>query len=280
MSFISDAFKSVSNLNVFTAQLDMFEKMLPQLMEQFQSLNIVADIISDAIQMVGDALGIDQSIIDLAQAAFRAQLGDLPGALIELGEAMEGLKGQDEDRSYPAVPPQYGQDMLRPGADPFKDLPLSDREFLNNQKEELSNELSSMLMDLLLKMMDKDKDAADEKIGGTSGSDGKEGPKSFFQLLALMLGEIMADKFDDMMNSMDKLREVNNEKLDRTDKKYKSKRKGSDTFQNDMQEKGREFSIAQSEYQAHVQMYSQVQNMVNTTLKSVGESMITLSKKQ
>ena len=49
-------------------------------------------------------LGIDQSIIDLAQGAFRAYLGDIPGAMMELMEAMEHYEQNHGDSNTPRSP--------------------------------------------------------------------------------------------------------------------------------------------------------------------------------
>lgn len=287
MSFISDAFKSVSNLNVFTAQLDMLEKMLPQLMEQFQSINIVADIISDAIQLVGDMLGIDQSIIDLAQGAFRAYLGDIPGAMMELMEAMEHYEQNHGDSNTPRSPDRniiFGS-VLAKEDDSYKkviqDLPLSDRQQFEAHYEEVTHIVVNLLMDIYEKILTDQQKRMDREIGGTEGSGGKDGAKgtkNFFQLMAEILGQILGDKAADMMESMERLKTAGGQKVDPN--AYGESIDDQQKFKTETDNQAHAFSIAQTDYQAETQMYSMLQNVVNTSLKTVGESMTTLAKRQ
>ena len=117
-------------------------------------------------------------------------------------------------------------------------------------------------MDIYEKILTDQQKRMDREIGGTEGSGGKDrakGTKNFFQLMAEILGQILGDKAADMMESMERLKPQEGQKVDPN--AYGESIDDQQKFKTETDNQAHAFSIAQTDYQAETQMYSMLQNV-------------------
>jgi hypothetical protein len=96
-------------------------------------------------------------------------------------------------------------------------------------------------------------------------SNGGKGSGNWLVALAGALSKVQANFLNEAMKNMKKM-ESNMANEKDTDKQAKTKRD--------------EFLKAQSEYQANIQMFNMVANMTATSLKSLGEGLTAIARKQ
>jgi hypothetical protein len=132
-------------------------------------------IMTSVIDSVIDQLPIDQGLKDILQAGFRAGVGDIPGALSELTEAMESL-GQQAGAS----PSDLGQ--MQGAIDDFR-----------GEMEDMFSQLVQTIID-----------SADENDDGAQGGGGTRGSAPGW---LYAIAEVMGKKLDETAHEMADLAE-------------------------------------------------------------------------
>ncbi|MCG7992981.1 MAG: hypothetical protein JAY99_11355 [Candidatus Thiodiazotropha lotti] len=107
----------------------------------------------------------------------------------------------------------------------------------------------------------------DQKTKPNSGSG------SWLVALAKAMGEMTGDHLQKMMQAQDRMEDS---KVDDADLKGKSEEEQSQI----KQEKGKEFTQAQAEFQAESKLFAMCSEATSTVLKSVGEGLSSMARKQ
>ncbi len=222
---------------------------------QSLKLGFLSIAIEEGFQKAGDLLGLDQSTIDLLQGI--TQLGianDGGGFLINMKEAAESFMAE---------------------------LPASDREFLQNTIGRVSDSIADLIMSFISQTSQGQRELADNTMNDEQEEEG--GVKSFFEVIAETLGKILGEKAANMMESLEKLESAGGEAINpKTEKAYTDKERKADPtgFAEATRKQTEEFTVAQTKFTSDSQIYSMMSNLCNTSLKSMGESMITMAKRQ
>ena len=138
-------------------------------------------IMTNIVDQVIDQLPIDQSLKDILQAGFHAGLGDIPGALENINEAIEGLAAQAG-----GSPADVGQ--MQGAADDFR------------------NEMQDVFSSLVQAIVDSANDSEDgssvanSRGGGRGNSTGAPG-------WLYAIAEVMGKKLDETAHNMAALAE-------------------------------------------------------------------------
>jgi len=188
------------------------------------------------LQNIGQQLGLPQSAIDLAQAAFHGAAGDPGGAMQNIGEASQGL-------GLAAGLDQFGTGEIERNAFNIVDqLQKNVQERLENGSDEDGNVRGNA----------KTRAAGSAAVGG----------ESFLVRLALALGKAIDAKMDEQLKIAGEIDDA------------KNKAEGGD--------KGADSNITQqgAKLTALGQEITILSNALNTALKSIGESVSTLARKQ
>jgi hypothetical protein len=119
------------------------------------------------------------------------------------------------------------------------------------------SDLGSMVRDFIKQQCDESRDEADRKCDGSSDGGGKG--KSWLEVLAGSMADIQNKFLDKVMESRDKLEEAAGK---------------------DSEDGQKDFIEAQNEFQAQMQMFKQMSELASTTIKSLGEALGTLARKQ
>lgn len=220
---------------------------------------------------VGQQLGLTPAQIDAGQAIMHAAFGDYAGAAQNCLEAANNLLTQQS--------------------------PI-DQGYIANTQANLADSGSQTALDTI-RNANNTQQCADE----TNGNKGKA--KNFFEAMAEALGKIMGDKMADMYKSMKALENAGgstsgNVTTGSTDNGTSTATAGNtagsgtpeDAKKNETgaastastataaeEQKARDFGIAQSKFSADAQMFSMISNLVNTTIKTVGEALSTVARK-
>jgi hypothetical protein len=101
----------------------------------------------------------------------------------------------------------------------------------------------------------------------------KSGAGSWLVALAKAMGEMTGNHLQKMMQAQDKMEksEATDEELEGKSKEEQSKIK---------QEKANDFTIAQAEFQAESKLFAMCSEATSTVLKSVGEGLSSMARKQ
>jgi hypothetical protein len=141
-------------------------------------------------------------------------------------------------------------------------------DFLSTNKQESSNgcqsavdssDYGSAINDAGYSTAQSLGDEADQKCNGGKGSG------NWLVALAGALSEVQAKFLNQAMENMD---EMKSNTADKNDSKKEAAAKRD------------KFLTAQSEYQANIQMFNMVANMTATSLKSLGEGLTSIARKQ
>lgn len=107
---------------------------------------------------------------------------------------------------------------------------------------------------------------------------GASGGKGWLAALAGALGGILGDRAANMEKMMAKLDGLNAES-DKLTEASKNDPK-DEGVKADLQQNSREFQLALTEFQAESQMFSILSNATSTALKSIGEGITAVARKQ
>jgi hypothetical protein len=108
---------------------------------------------------------------------------------------------------------------------------------------------------------------------GEDDKKAKNGSGSWLVALAKAMGEMTGDHLQKMMQAQDRMEDS---KVDDADLKGKSEEEQSQI----KQEKGKEFTQAQAEFQAESKLFAMCSEATSTVLKSVGEGLSSMARKQ
>jgi hypothetical protein len=101
----------------------------------------------------------------------------------------------------------------------------------------------------------------------------KTGSGSWLVALAKAMGEMTGDHLQKMMQAQDKMEDS---KVDDADLEGKSDKEQAKI----KQEKGKDFTAAQAEFQAEAKLFAMCSEATSTVLKSVGEGLSSMARKQ
>lgn len=108
------------------------------------------------------------------------------------------------------------------------------------------------------------------ELSATSG--GRGGKGGWLMALATAMGGIMGDRAANMVSLMDKLQTLNDQQ-----KELNSDSKGNKEA---LEENAREFNLTMTQFQAESQMFGIISNASSTAIKSIGEGLTSLARKQ
>jgi hypothetical protein len=101
----------------------------------------------------------------------------------------------------------------------------------------------------------------------------KSGSGSWLVALAKAMGEMTGDHLQKMMQAQDRMEDS---KVDDADLEGKSEKEQSKI----KQEKGKDFTVAQAEFQAEAKLFAMCSEATSTVLKSIGEGLSSMARKQ
>ena len=101
----------------------------------------------------------------------------------------------------------------------------------------------------------------------------KSGSGSWLVALAKAMGEMTGDHLQKMMQAQDRMEDS---KVDDADLEGKSDKEQAKI----KQEKGKEFTVAQAEFQAEAMLFAMCSEATSTVLKSIGEGLSSMARKQ
>lgn len=207
------------------------------------AMQVATQVASQVIQQVGQQLGLPQPVIDMAQGAMQTAAGNPAGAAQEYGQAAGGIAGmiQTAGELFGSSPSAIGQ--------------------ATREVQEAADEMQSVADKLQEAYMKEAVAGKDEEgnsnqgkkaLGGKSGAGGE----SFLMRLAAALGSAIDSKMDDQLELAESI-----DKSNSSGDKSEITTKGAQ-----LTALGQEINI--------------LSNALNTSLKSIGEAVSTLARKQ
>jgi hypothetical protein len=201
---------------------------------------IGSQIAMSVIQQLGQKMGLPQSVIDLAQAAFASASGQ-PGLVQQnIKEAVQGLVQQMDLR-----PSEAGQ---------------LERELNGAGDKSLDN--MNKIVESFMKKLGKGGDEEGGEAGAASGS----GSGSVLMRIARAMGQLMDEKMNAMAVKGDQLGKLGNDSSLTKDGSFNAKGQT-------------QYGKLTSEMQALGQELSMLSQAVSNSLKSIGEASTTMARK-
>lgn len=211
---------------------------------------------------VGQKMGLSPAQIDAGQAIMHAAFGDNAGAAQNCREAANNYLAQQS--------------------------PI-DRGYIENTQANLADSGSQTALDTI-RNANNTQQCADE----TNGTKGKA--KNFFEALAEALGRILGQKMADLDKAMKDLEKAGGSAESATagtpatgtpatgtTGTPATGTNGESTQNQQVTDptgnQAKEFGKAQSKFTAETQMFGMISNLVNTSLKTIGESLSTIARK-
>lgn len=198
---------------------------------------------------VGQKMGLSPAQIDAGQAIMHAAFGDNAGAAQNCREAANNYLAQQS--------------------------PI-DRGYIENTQANVADSGSQTALDTI-RNANNTQQCADE----TNGTKGKA--KNFFEALAEAMGKILGQKMKDLDSAM---RELENAGGPAESAPSGTPATGNGTSENQQTQdptgtgdQAKRFGMAQSKFTAETQMFGMISNLVNTSLKTIGESLSTIARK-
>lgn len=193
--------------------------------------SVLMSIGDQVLQKFGQQLGLPQSAIDMAQAAFHSASGDPGGAVQNLQEAVGGLGDAA-------------------GFDPFQ----------AGQLQRATQDAADLFMNQLQEKLESGRDEDGNQAQGARAKAAAAragGGESFLVRLAIAMGTAIDKKMDEMLEKAEAIDEA----------------KGGGSGESQITKMGAELTALSQEV-------SILTNALNTSLKSIGEAVSTLARKQ
>lgn len=207
---------------------------------------------------VGQKMGLSPAQIDAGQAIMHAAFGDNAGAAQNCREAANNYLAQQS--------------------------PI-DRGYIENTQANVADSGSQTALDTI-RNANNTQQCADD----ASGTKGKA--KNFFEALAEAMGKILGQKMKDLDTAMRELEQAGGPAesapsgTPATGTTGTTGTTGNGTSENQQTQdptgtgdQAKRFGMAQSKFTAESQMFGMISNLVNTSLKTIGESLSTIARK-
>ena len=206
------------------------------------AMQIATQIASQVIQQVGQQLGLPQSFIDLAQGAMQAAAGNPAGAAQEFGEAAGGIGGMVSalGNHVGAGPAQVGE------------ATRTIEDSANSVKNVASEQASTYLKGAL-----EGKDEDGGQLSGKRAGRGSGGAgESFLMRLAVAMGRVIDGKMDDQLKLA---KDIDGKKASKDESHV---------------------SEDSAKLQALAQEINLMSTALSTSMKTIGEALQGLARKQ
>lgn len=240
-------FDSIGKILTNPTNLLAIATMNPAIIAATLGRQLVSAIGQEIIQQLGQELGLPQSMIDMAQGSFAASMGDTQGAQQNYREALNGLVSELQDMG--ARPTDIGN--------------------VQRSADRVRSEAETAFRDLINEAMNRGlhEEGAEDAEGNLTA----QGKGSILMRIAVALGQNMDKKMEDMAIKAEELGNLGaNSDLVNTDDD------GNTTFAAEGQSRYGQMS---AELQALGQELKILQESLNNTLKSIGESSSAMARK-
>lgn len=115
---------------------------------------------------------------------------------------------------------------------------------------------------------------------GKKGTAGKTSAKGWIQAIAEAMGKALGDKAKEMVKLSDEISSLAGSGAETTAQMQGKKGEELGQLQSKKQDQAQEFNMKMTEFQATSQEYNMLNNVFSTAIKSIGESMSSMARKQ
>ena len=229
----------------------------------FLGFNVISPVFSNAAMFFGGPMGGNMVLLP-ANLAYRAFSHGAEGAIQRLFRE-DGMPKFLQEAVIKTIRDEFKKAGI--GGDAPANEVLNDKTKSELQKQ--TDDLIKQLTDNIRKQLNEDtKDSTAANRAGGTGGKGKKSAMSWLQAIAKALGEVLGEKARKMTELSQKVSDAADaQKAAGDDKKAQ-------------QEAAAEMTKVQTELQGVAQEYKLLSETISTVIKSIGEALSTLGRKQ